>query len=305
MRSVVSISLGSPERDWSADLSSLGVPLRIERRGVGLDYGAYLQALRRANDDPDVAAVGLGGINRYLFSGRRAYPLARAEQMAAQVTRKPLCDGAAMKRHWEPHVVRTLAAEGTVDFRDTPTLMVCAVDRWGMAAALEAAGARLILGDLMFALGVPCPLRSLAWTERLTRVVLPVVTRWVPFEWLYPTGETPPRPRYGNWYAWARILAGDFKFIARHLPEGEESLAGKVILTNTTTPRDVERLRKLGASLLVTTTASLGGRSFGTNAVEAAACALAGRHPDEMDLPAFHEVFAQLGWDQPRVERLA
>jgi hypothetical protein len=126
----------------------------------------------------------------------------------------------------------------------------------------------------------------------------------VPFEWLYPTGESRHTPRYRRWYDWADVIAGDWKFIARHLPEEPESLQGKTILTNTTTPRDVEALRERGAATLITTTPSLNGRSFGTNAVEAGISALTGRPPDELGFADYRRVFAELGWDRPRVELL-
>src|SRR5688572_28953951 len=74
-RRVVSVSLGSPSRDWQADLAELGVPLTIERRGVGRDYGQYVKTLAALDGDEQVAAIGLGGINRYLFSGQFRYGL--------------------------------------------------------------------------------------------------------------------------------------------------------------------------------------------------------------------------------------
>lgn len=301
-RRVVSVSLGSPSRDWDADLAELGVPLRIERRGVGRDYDAYTSRLRELDADPSVAAIGLGGINRYLFAGDRRVPLRRAEEMAGVVRRVPVCDGSQLKQHWEPHVVQETDRTGVLPLSGRRVLMVCAVDRWGMAAALVRAGATVILGDLMFGLGLPLPVRSLAGLEKLTRILLPFLCSRVPFEWLYPTGESRDSPRFLRWYAWADVLAGDWKFIARHMPHGPGCLAGKAVLTNTTTPADVEALRERGAGLLITTTPSLGGRSFGTNAVEAAVCAMTGRQA--LDLPIIREAFAPLGWDSPRVQPL-
>jgi len=52
---------------------------------------------------------------------------------------------------------------------------------------------------------------------------------------------------------------------------------GKVIVTNTTTPEDVEIFRRAGVKFLVTTTPVLDGRSFGTNLMEAAIAAAVGR----------------------------
>jgi hypothetical protein len=81
-------------------------------------------------------------------------------------------------------------------------------------------------------------------------------------------------PRFRAWYEWATVIAGDCLYIKRHMPE---RLDGKVIVTNTTTPADVEAFRQRGVRYLVTATPRLEGRSFGTNVMEAALVALAGK----------------------------
>jgi hypothetical protein len=280
MKRVVSVSLGSSSRDWKAELTPLGVELKVERCSVGADYRRYAEMLIQLDHEPDVAAIGLGGINRYLFVGEHLYPLRKAEEMVSAVHHKPVTDGIGLK------------------------LMVCIVDRWGMAAALREQGAEMVCGDVMFALGLPVPLRSWQAAQSIARSLLPVLTRHVPFEWLYPTGESKPHPKYRRWYEWADVLAGDYKFIAKHMPEEPGSLAGKTVLTNTTTPADLEALRKRGVATLITTTPSLGGRSFGTNVIEGVAVALAGKPPAEMTFDDYMTAFHRLGWDQPRVEQL-
>jgi hypothetical protein len=57
-----------------------------------------------------------------------------------------------------------------------------------------------------------------------------------------------------------------------------DDMQGKVIVTNTTTPQDVEDFRKSGVKYLVTTTPVLEGRSFGTNMMEAALVAVSGKN---------------------------
>jgi hypothetical protein len=224
--------------------------------------------------------------------------------MASVVRNKPVCDGSGLKQHWEPYVVRAAVEAGALELRGKRTLMVCAVDRWGLAEALREGGAEVACGDLMFALGIPVPLRSWNAIEGLSRALLPVLTRHVPFEWLYPTGESRDVPNYRRWYDWADVIAGDWKFIAKHMPAEPGSLAGKTVVTNTTTPKDVDALRERGVKTLITTTPRLHGRSFGTNAVEAAAAAMSGRPPEAMKLEDYLAVFRPLGWHRPRIERL-
>jgi hypothetical protein len=63
-------------------------------------------------------------------------------------------------------------------------------------------------------------------------------------------------------------------YVRRHIPN---SLPGKVVVTNTTTPDDVKLLKEIGIKYLVTTTPVFDGRSFGTNMLEAALIAAAGK----------------------------
>jgi len=99
----------------------------------------------------------------------------------------------------------------------------------------------------------------------------------LPISVLYPTGQKQDQivPRFTKWYDWADIIAGDCHYIKRHMPE---SLAGKTIVTNTTTPEDMVLFRQRGVRYVVTTTPQLDGRSFGTNMMEAALTAVAGKN---------------------------
>src|SRR5690606_28669981 len=144
-------------------------------------------------------------------------------------------------------------------------------------------GCEMIIGDLMFVLGLPIPLRSLASFTAVARLLAPLVVQ-LPISVLYPTGQkqTKVEPKFTRHYEWADIIAGDFHFIRRYMPP---DLSGKTIITQTITKSDVEELKRRRVRLLVTTTPELNGRSFATNVIEALLVALAGRRrelaPDE------------------------
>jgi hypothetical protein len=94
---------------------------------------------------------------------------------------------------------------------------------------------------------------------------------------LYPLGDKQDEiiPKFTKWYQWADVIAGDCHFIKRHMPD---DLRGTVIVTNTTTPADMELFRQRGVEYVMTTTPVLNGRSFGTNMMEAALTAIAGHN---------------------------
>jgi len=179
-------------------------------------------------------------------------------------------------------------------------LITSAADRFDMALSFDEAGYETVYGDLMFGLGLPIPVRGLRTLEFLASALLPIVGR-LPMSVLYPTGEKQETivPKYVQHYEWATVIAGDFNYIKRHMPD---QLVGKVIVTNTTTAQDVERLRERGVRYLVTTTPRIEGRSFGTNVLEATLVALAGKgRPLEQE--EVEEMLAQLDL-HPTIERL-
>lgn len=57
---------------------------------------------------------------------------------------------AAWKNSLERKLIKSLAASGKVPIKGSKVLMVCGVDRFGMAEALLEAGAEVTFGDLIF-----------------------------------------------------------------------------------------------------------------------------------------------------------
>ncbi|MDX1934325.1 MAG: hypothetical protein SFU56_17115 [Capsulimonadales bacterium] len=269
MKQVVSLSLGSSKRNKTVTLELLGQTFVIRREGVDGDQRRFMARL--AELDGTVDAIGFGGMDRYLWSEGRRYEFTAARRLLAPAKRTPVVDGSGLKNTLEREAVRWLVERGIVDFARHRTLIVAGVDRFGMSEAVAAQGGEVLFGDLMFALGIPFPIRGIGPLRRLARLLLPVIVR-MPLALLYPMGESQDRitPKYGDRYGWADIIAGDFHYIRRYLPPPESGLlAGKTILTNTTTPEDEAELARRGVRLLVTTTPNFDGRSFGTNVLEA------------------------------------
>jgi hypothetical protein len=74
-----------------------------------------------------------------------------------------------------------------------------------------------------------------------------------------------------------------------------DDMAGKWVITNTTTASDVAEMRSRGVELLVTSTPRLAGRSFGTNVIEAALIALSGSRA-ELDSEQYLRLLAGVGF---------
>jgi hypothetical protein len=301
MKKVVSVSLGSSRRDHRATVTFLGEAFDISRVGTDGKLDAAIAMVREL--DGHVDAIGLGGIDVYLYAGRHRYALRDGLRLLEAATVTPIVDGSGLKNTLERQAVRFMQDDLGMDLRGKRVLMVSALDRFGMAQALVDAGADVLFGDFIFALDKDMPVRDLHLFEELAEKYLPDACK-LPFQFFYPTGkkqDKPPEPKYSQYYDRAEIVAGDFHFMRQYMPP---RLDGKIILTNTVTAADVDELAVRGAKTLITTTPELGGRSFGTNVLEAALLALLGKKWSEA-VPADYERLLHELQLRPRVVALA
>lgn len=292
MKRAVSISLGSSKRDKAVEVELLGEHVSIER--IGADGDMEKAAALYRDLDGKVDAFGVGGADLGLMVDGKWYPLHTVQPMVRFVKQTPLVDGTGLKNTLEKHVAPFMDARIGADLQPKRVMMTGGADRWGMSQSFINAGYETLFCDLMFGLGIPIPLRSAAAVKRLAALVMPIVGR-LPFDWVYPTGEKQEKrtPKYGQWYAWATIIAGDCHYIKRFMPD---RLDGKTICTNTTTPADVDIFRAAGVRHLVTTTPIMDGRSFGTNMVEAALIAASGKGR-VLTQPELEDLIDKLGFE--------
>jgi hypothetical protein len=273
MKRAVSISIGSSKRDKAVEIDLLGERIRIERIGTDGDMEKAARLFQEL--DGHVDAFGVGGADLAIVVDGHAYPLYSARKLVRYIRKTPYVDGAGLKNTLECQLAGFIERTLGDQIQPKRAFINLGSDRWGMSSGFIQEGYECIFGDLMFALGINIPLRSLKSVKRMARILLPVVGH-LPISWLYPTGKDQEKrtPRWGRAFDWATVIAGDALYITRYMPE---HILGKVVATNTTTPADAALFRHAGAKCLVTSTPVLEGRSFGTNMMEAALVAVAGK----------------------------
>jgi len=300
MKRAVSISIGSSKRNKAVEVTLLGEKVSIER--IGTDGDMEAAALKYKELDGKVDAFGVGGADLGALVDGKFYPFHSVQPMVRFVEKTPLVDGGGLKNTLENKAPAFLDEKigDYIHQRGRKVFVTLGVDRWGLSKSFVEAGYEVVFGDLMFALDVPIPIRSLGGLRTLAKLMIPIVTRF-PFEWLYPTGEKQDEriPKFVKWYEWATVIAGDCHYIKRHMPD---NMQGKIIVTNTTTPEDVELFKKCGVKYLVTTTPVIEGRSFGTNMMEAALVAVSGKGRS-LTWPELQEMLDKLGFE-PQLQEL-
>jgi hypothetical protein len=274
MKRAVSVSLGSKSRDKKVITTLLGEEVTIERIGTDGDEERAYQLFCEL--DGKVDAFGVGGIDLYVHTLKKDYPLYAGLKLVRDVKRTPVVDGGGLKATLESRIMQDVEEQLGDIIHPKSVLLVAGLTRGGMSKSFIKAGYQLTFADLMFGLGIPIPIRTVPMANFAAAVLLPIVGR-LPIEMLYPTGEKQLEviPKYINHYQANKVIAGDWLYIMQHAPD---DLSGKVIVTNTTTEADVDFLKERGVAFLVTTTPVLDGRSFGTNMFEAALVAAAGKN---------------------------
>ncbi len=300
MKRAVSISIGSSKRNKAVDVTLLGEKVSIER--IGTDGDMEAAALKFKELDGKVDAFGVGGADLGAYIEGKFHPYHSVQKLVRYIQKTPVVDGAGLKNTLENKAPRFLDEKigDYINSQGRKVMIVLGVDRWGLSKSFVEAGYETVFCDMMFALDIPIPIRSMQGLRTLATLLIPVVTLF-PFEWLYPTGKEQEvrKPKYVKWYEWATVVTGDCHYIKKHMPD---NMQGKVIVTNTTTPEDVELFRKCGVKYLVTTTPVLDGRSFGTNMMEAAMVAVSGKGRP-LTWPELSEMLDKLGFE-PQLQEL-
>jgi hypothetical protein len=298
MKRAVSVSLGSSKRDKAVTVTLLGEKVSIER--IGTDGDMEKAARLYQELDGQVDAFGVGGADLGLMVAGKWYPLYSVASMVRFIKQTPVVDGAGLKNTLERRVVPFMEKHLGEGVSPKRVLFTGGADRWGLTMSFYENGYECVFGDLMFALGIPIPLRTTGQVKTLAALLMPIAGR-LPFAWVYPIGEKQEKwePKYQNWYEWATVEAGDCHYLKRHMPA---RLEGKIICTNTTTSEDVDRFRAAGVKYLVTTTPVLEGRSFGTNMMEAALIAASGKGR-KLSTDELNGLLDQLGFE-PQIQRL-
>jgi hypothetical protein len=298
VKHVVSVSLGSSKRDKRSEVVIAGETFLIERIGTDGDLGRFQQMF--AELDGKVDALGIGGADLYIWVGNRRYTFRSIQRLVSVATKTPVVDGSGLKNTLEREALRWIQEHGVVDFSRSTVLLVAAVDRFGMAQELAQLAQRVIYGDLVFAIGLPIPIRSYRTVEVLGRLVLPIITR-LPFQWFYPTGEKQEKrtPRAERLFHEADVIAGDWHYIRRYMPD---RIPNKTVITNTVRKADMEFLRAAGAARVITTTPIIEGESFATNVMEGVIVALTGRRPETLTPDDYRTALCQLHWSPSVIE---
>jgi len=304
MKKIISISVGSSSRDHTARHTFLGQECELSRQGTNGDFDKAIQRYQEL--DGKVDAFGAGGVEFFLEVADKKYYFREVKRIRNAIKISKVGDGNGVKGLLEKraflYLEKYLNEKEGKTLKGMKALQTNAVDRYGMAKAMVESGLDVTFGDFMFGLGIPIAIKGLSNVRLIAALLLPIVTQF-PIPWLYALGseqDKPPQPKWTKYYQESTVLAGDFIQIRQYMPD---DLTGKIIVTNTTTAKNVEELKERNLHILVTVTPRLDGRSFGTNVMEATLLALMDKPQSEVAEADFLDLIERIPLE-PNIEVL-
>lgn len=272
MKHAISISLGSSKRDKRVEVKFKDKTVIIER--VGLDGDVEKAKKMYEALDGQVDAFGMGGVDMYIRIGEKEHPLKAALKLIENVKQTPVVDGRGLKHTLERRVFELAAPALGKTPHFQQAFVPVALDRIGLSNAVSEVSEKVVFGDLMVALNLPLPVYGLKNYLRVAKGMMPLVSNFPMSMLYYGSDGAEHEPKYVKYWEESDLIAGDFLFMRKYMPE---RIDGKTIITNTTTDQNLLLLKERGARLVITSTPRYEGRSFGTNMMEAALTAYAGK----------------------------
>ena len=159
VKHAVSISLGSVSRNKTVEVELLGERIRLERIGTDGDEKMARELFRDL--DGKVDAFGIGGVELHINTPWKSYPLRSGLKLVQDVEKTPYTDGSGLKKVLEAQVMSYVDAELGDKLNPRKAFLVEGLSRYGMVESFINAGYECVFGDMMFALGLPFPIRSL------------------------------------------------------------------------------------------------------------------------------------------------
>lgn len=250
MKNIVSISLGSSQRNYTFTTTVQGQPVRVQRMGTDGSFPRAAELVREFDGKAHV--ICLEDLASVVRIGRASYLQQAAADVVAQARQTPVVDGRLLKATLERWAIKRAVDRlpGLVRYRRV--LVINGIQQYQLAQVLEQSEAHLRFADPLLHLGIPfLPMpRSLKQLEHYAAVTLPLAGLLPAFL----TRRNGPSRWMQHLFTWADVIVGDYEMIRQHAPA---NLRGRTVITTDPSPTEIDDLANRGVSTLVTMTPPL------------------------------------------------
>ena len=298
MKHVVTVSLGSSDKDYAFETQFLGQDFKVTRQGADGDDSKAWDLLRRAQADAD--AVGLGMIRDHYDVGTRRFVHKDTDKLLNVVTRVPATTGADLRRMLQVRAVRHVQKSLGSYFNNNLVLFLSGTVNYDLAVEMQQYTPNLKFADAVLQTGAPKMLTSLnqlelfaagskmaggMWAARALGSVLPKLSK-VKAAFL------------AKEIAEAHLIVGAFEDIRAYAGNG--NLKGKTLLTSAIDEERMAWLKEQEVNLAIDTCPQPFSEVVGINVIEAMILAATGLSPQDLADDDLAEIIEELKL-QPRL----
>jgi predicted amino acid dehydrogenase len=167
MKRVVTVTLGSSQRDFSFETDFLGHRFQVKRVGADNDVNRAWELMRRAQAKAD--AIGLGDVSDHYHVGQDTVTNRETRRLMKVVTRVPVTTGAKLRRLLQVSAVRYVQNHIGSYFNNNLVLFLSGMRNYDMAVAMSDYTPNLRFADALAKTGAPTMLTSLKQLELYAR----------------------------------------------------------------------------------------------------------------------------------------
>lgn len=249
-KKIVSVSLGSSDRDYEFTTQLFGEEVHVRRLGTDGDIDRARELV--AQFDGQVDAIGLGGMDFQFKVGGRIFIHHQIQQVAQAAQTTPVVDGIHLKNTLERWAISQVAQKWPEIFAHRQIFVLSGIDRYAMAQVLSRFTEYITFGDPIFQLNLPFALRSFRQLDQYAQWVLPQLCAG-PYSKLYPldpAGDS-HEPRGVSSFRQADVIVGNMAYMRRFAPD---DLQRKVVVSSGLSSDDLDDLRARGVESVITLT---------------------------------------------------
>lgn len=301
MKHIISISLGSSQRDYHIKTIILGYPLDIQR--IGTNGDDILAAILVASYDGQVDAISLHTQSPGFSLTSNAKPSPTTMRLLAMADSTPAWQGCHIRTALERWAIKCVADTHPSLVRHRHILFLQGLDSYHLIEALQPYYPTLTFADPLLDTGkawLPA-LRTRAQLAAYAQTLYPLTFVTSPHTRSIRLGNLKQTKQIASLFARADVVVGDMEIFQHLAPDDLRKLT---LITNAPTVQDIKDMRERGLETLITMTPSLHSEHpYVTSDVLEAMIAVMHPHTNTLNETHIFDFLAQSGW-QPTIQHL-
>lgn len=291
MKKIDSISLGSPDQDYTFKTRFLGETFQVSRTGTDGDTRQAAKLIEQAREQVD--AIGLGMVREHYTVGTDHFVRPETRKLEKLASPAPVTTGARLREIVQEWTLRSAQMELGNIFNNARVLFLSGTLNYRLASILSEFTDNLTFADPVAQFGLPNLLHSLRALELYAAGSHPIL-RFEGSKELVPS--VAPFQFFNHLMLKravkeAHVVVAPYEQLQHY---GPDELADKTVITSTVSEQRLEQLKENGVRLVLDCSIQPFKHTVGLNVIEAMVMAALDKPAGEISHDDYLEIFTDL-----------